>query len=95
MVICATTRKKLLRCATAALAVMAGVGLGVWAILSSMTASAEERRLPVYCVDRGDNKISLTFDCAWGNSNTDELLAILKEANARATFFVTGEFCDN
>lgn len=37
----------------------------------------------------------MTFDCAWGNSNTDELLEILKNANAKATFFVTGEFCDN
>ena len=94
MEICATTRKKLLRFAMTGLALLAGVGIGVWAILSAMTASAEERKVPVYCVDRGDNKIALTFDCAWGNSNTDELLAILKAADARATFFVTGEFCD-
>ena len=94
MIVCATTKKKLLRFAMSALALLAGVGIGVWAILSAMTASAEERKVPVYCVDRGDNKIALTFDCAWGNSNTDELLAILKAADARATFFVTGEFCD-
>lgn len=92
--ICATTRKKLLRFTMTGLALLAGVGIGVWAILSAMTASAEERKVPVYCVDRGDNKIALTFDCAWGNSNTEELLEILAAADARATFFVTGEFCD-
>ena len=57
-------------------------------------ASATTRQLPVYCVERGDNKISLTFDVAWENSNTQELIDILDEYDARATFFVTGDWCD-
>ena len=45
-------------------------------------------------MERGDNKISLTFDVAWENSNTQELIDILDEYDARATFFVTGDWCD-
>lgn len=88
------TRKRALRILAVVLAVFVGVGMGIMLILSAMTASASAGKLPIYSVSRGDNKIALTFDCAWGNSNTDELLAILSAANAKATFFVTGEFCD-
>ena len=31
---------------------------------------------------------------AWENSNTEELIRILKDNDAKATFFVTGDWCD-
>ena len=89
-----TSRKKLLRTAIIVLAALVGAGIIIAAVMSSMKVSAASRKLPIYSVSRGDNKIALTFDCAWGNSNTDLLLSLLAEANAKATFFVTGEFCD-
>ncbi|MCH5200545.1 MAG: polysaccharide deacetylase family protein [Oscillospiraceae bacterium] len=89
-----TSRKKLLRTIIIVLAALAGAGIILAAVMSSMKVSAASRKLPIYSVSRGDNKIALTFDCAWGNSNTDLLLSLLKEADAKATFFVTGEFCD-
>ena len=89
-----TSRKKLLRTIIIILAALAGAGLIIAAVMSSMRVSAATRKLPIYSVSRGDNKIALTFDCAWGNSNTDLLLQLLKDADAKATFFVTGEFCD-
>lgn len=46
------------------------------------------RSLPIYCVDRSDNKIAISFDCAWGVEYTDALLDCLKESNVRATFFM-------
>ena len=55
-------------------------------------ANANSRKLPIYSVERDDKKIAITFDCAWGNSDTDELLDILKKHNAKATFFFTGEW---
>lgn len=48
---------------------------------------AKERSLPIYCVERADNKIAISFDCAWGVEYTDEILTHLKEGNVRATFF--------
>ncbi|WP_041737594.1 polysaccharide deacetylase family protein [Caldicellulosiruptor owensensis] len=50
----------------------------------------QKKLLPIYCVDRDDKKIALTFDAAWGNDDTKELLSILKRFNAKATFFLVG-----
>lgn len=94
MVVYTMTKKQVLRIISIVLFALVIVFIAVFAVSNAVAASAETGKLPIYCVDRGDNKIAVTFDCAWGNSNTDELLAILKEAGATATFFVTGEFCD-
>ena len=94
MVVYTMTKKQILRIISAVLFGLLVAAIIIFAVFNTVTASADERKLPIYCVDRGDNKIALTFDCAWGNSNTDELLSVLKNANAKATFFVTGEFCD-
>ncbi len=45
------------------------------------------RSLPIYCVDRDDNKIAVSFDCAWGAEHTDAILENLAQAGVRATFF--------
>ena len=45
------------------------------------------RSLPIYNVERSDNKIAISFDCAWGVDYTDEILGHLAEANVHATFF--------
>ena len=56
-------------------------------------ADAEEvwwsgaRSLPVYSVERSDNKIAISFDCAWGTEHTDAILSCLEETGVRATFF--------
>ncbi len=94
MVVYTMTKKQILRVISVILFGLLVVAIIIFAVFNAVTASADEVKLPIYCVDRGDNKIALTFDCAWGNSNTDELLSILEKANAKATFFVTGEFCD-
>ncbi len=94
MVVYTMTKKQILRVISVILFALLVAAVIIFAVFNAVTASASERKLPIYCVDRGDNKIALTFDCAWGNSNTEELLDILEKANAKATFFVTGEFCD-
>ncbi|WPX07611.1 polysaccharide deacetylase family protein [Anaerocellum danielii] len=61
-------------------------------IYSKLTVEVanQKKLLPIYCVDRDDKKIALTFDAAWGNDDTKELLSILKKFNAKATFFLVG-----
>lgn len=50
-----------------------------------------ERHLPIYCVDVGnEKKIALSFDAAWGNEDTKDILAILKKYDVKVTFFMTG-----
>lgn len=88
------TKKQIKRTAAIALGAVAAGAVAVTAILTSVGTKAAERRLPIYSVDRGDKKIAITFDCAWENSNTNALIDILDEYDARGTFFVTGDWCD-
>ena len=48
------------------------------------------RNLPIYCVETTEPKIALSFDAAWGNEDTQEILAILKKHDIHVTFFMTG-----
>lgn len=50
------------------------------------------RELPIYCVDTAEKKVALSFDAAWGNEDTQQLLDILAKHNVRVTFFMTGEW---
>lgn len=89
-----TSRKKLLRTIIIVLAVLTVAAMIIMAVAKGSKVVAADKKVPIYAVSRADNHIAVTFDCAWGNSNTDLLLSLLKDANATATFFVTGEFCD-
>ena len=53
-------------------------------------AAISARELPIYCVDRKDKVVALTFDAAWGNEDTQKILDILEKHNVKVTFFATG-----
>lgn len=55
-------------------------------------AAAAGRKLPIYCTDRPGKVVSLTFDAAWGDEDTGQLIDILGKYGVRATFFVVGEW---
>lgn len=57
-------------------------------------ASAAERELPIYCVERDNKCASLSFDAAWGNEDTELLIEILERYDVKATFFVVGSWVD-
>ncbi len=61
----------------------------------SETFSVGGRNIPIYSVERGDNKIALTFDCAWNADDIDSILATLAKHNAKATFFMLGTWAQN
>ncbi len=73
-----------------AFALLALVTAGAFA---ANAAGAEEvywsgrRSLPIYSVGRDDNKIAVSFDCAWGVEYTDRILEALEKGKVRATFF--------
>lgn len=60
--------------------------------LTQTIAQKPTRKLPIYCVEREDNKISISFDAAWGADDTDDLLQILEKHNIKATFFLVGDW---
>lgn len=59
---------------------------------SSMSVSGSAKKLPIYCVDTDEKKVALSFDAAWGNEDTANILEILEKHNVRVTFFMTGEW---
>ena len=61
---------------------------------AAVGASAATRQLPIYCVQRDQKLISISFDAAWGNEDTQQLIDILGQYNVPATFFVVGEWVD-
>lgn len=71
-----------------------GIFVGVFVVLTCVDISAQENILPIYRVKTDDNKISLTFDVAWGNEDTSEIIGILDEYKVKATFFITGEWAN-
>ena len=57
------------------------VGIVFWAVNSPAVvgASASDRQLPIYCVQREDKTVALSFDAAWGNEDTQKLIDILNK----------------
>jgi peptidoglycan/xylan/chitin deacetylase (PgdA/CDA1 family) len=85
-------RKKLL----SALALVLVICLMFYAVNAPQIvgAAATERVLPIYCVERDNKAVSLTFDAAWGNEDTQMLIDILGQYNVKATFFLVGDWVD-
>ncbi len=67
-------------------AILLGSGFA-YATEAAQVWQSGARSLPVYSVERTDNKIAISFDCAWGTEHTDAILSALAEAGVRATFF--------
>lgn len=67
-----------------------------WSVSSPaiVGVSASQRSLPVYSVERGDKCVSLSFDAAWGNEDTQTLIDILSAHGVKATFFVVGDWAE-
>ena len=52
--------------------------------------SSSQKQLPIYCVETDKPYISISFDAAWGNEDTADILSILAKHNVNVTFFMTG-----
>lgn len=72
------------------------VALIFWAVNSPAVVgvAVSDRELPIYCVERKDKVVALSFDAAWGNEDTHTLIDILAKYKINATFFVVGSWVD-
>lgn len=62
-------------------------------IINGMIETAAQRRLlPIYSVDTSDQKVALTFDCAWGADDIPSIVEVLNKNKVNATFFVVGDW---
>ena len=72
-----------------AIAVMSGLVAGQYVSSASAT-----KKLPIYSVQTDKKQVAITFDAAWTNQDTNELIKILKKHKAIATFFIVGDWAD-
>lgn len=60
---------------------------------SMSSASKTSKKLPIYCVDtKGQKKVAITFDAAWGDEDAEEILQTLDKYQVKATFFMVGDW---
>ena len=52
------------------------------------------RLVPIYQVETEEQKVAISFDAAWGADKTEEIMQVLKEYEANATFFLVGFWVD-
>lgn len=64
------------------------------AAITPALSTPVRKELPIYCVDTQEPVIALTFDAAWGDEDLDTILSILSRHQAKATFFVSGDWVD-
>lgn len=80
---------------TIALSVFLGAVIICVGAFSYNAFAKSDRLVPIYCVENNNSKkIAISFDAAWGNEDTEELIAILGKYNIKATFFVVGSWVD-
>lgn len=86
------TKKKL---AVIFAVLMALLAFGVFGFTrGAIQTAAQTKLLPIYCVQSDKKCVALTFDAAWGNEDTQDLIDTLGKYNAKATFFLVGSWVD-
>lgn len=90
-------RKSLQNIGTLALCLLLVVaGIGAFqkkSIPASVTVKS--KKLPIYCVQTETPKVAISFDAAWGNEDTADLLSILDKYQVKTTFFMTGGWVES
>ena len=61
----------------------------------TVTNTVNGKELPIYSVETDEKKVALSFDAAWGNEDTQQILDILKKYDIHVTFFMTGGWVEN
>lgn len=85
------TKRKIIGILSVAFALTILLGL---ILNKNVSVSSQSRKLPIYSVNTNEKKIAITFDAAWTNQDTQVLIDILKKHNAKATFFIVGDWAE-
>lgn len=80
---------------TSILSIILAVIIALGIIMGNyVSASVSTKKLPIYGVETNEKKIAITFDAAWTNQDTEEIIKILEKHNAKATFFIVGDWAE-
>lgn len=72
---------------------MIGACTGVSKV-ATVSNTVNGRELPIYSVETEEKKVALSFDAAWGNEDTQQILDILEKQDVHVTFFMTGQWVE-
>ncbi len=87
------TKKTGLICILIAIFALSLVYIGRY---EAVKVSGQKRDLPIYCVEKPEDEkvVAFSFDAAWGNEDTGQLIEIFEKYKVKTTFFVVGEWVD-
>ena len=88
------TKRSILAAAICLLAGAAAIAVSVTSTTQAVQTAAAPKLNPVYRVEGGKKQAAISFDAAWGDEQTAELLDILDKHNVKATFFLVGDWVD-
>lgn len=63
-------------------------------LTQAVATATQERKIPIYYVEKDEKVCSISFDAAWGNEQTQTLLDILDEHKVKTTFFLVGDWVE-
>lgn len=86
------TKRSLLIILICVLIGAAAFSIGLNSISETVATVSTQRVIPIYSVDTKDKVCAISFDAAWGNEQTDELLDTLDEYEVKTTFFLVGNW---
>jgi len=84
--------RRLVIAAILLLAIVHAAELALVGAARAVIATVSGRLVPVYFVASADKKVAFTFESGFGRDRTAEILAVLKEHEVKATFFVSGKW---
>lgn len=87
-------KKTILTMAVAVVVFLSAFLLNLGAVDVSSAYSTTNKLLPIYSVQTDENKLSISFDAAWGADRTTEIMNICDSYNIKATFFLVGFWID-
>lgn len=73
-------------CMAAAVAISTGT--------KAVQTAAQPKENPIYRVESDKKQVAISFDAAWGDEQTEQLLDILDDCDVKATFFLVGDWVD-
>ena len=81
------------------IALIFGVYVSVQTTTNIATVFSTTKELPIYSVETSEKKVAISFDAAWGDEYTQDILDTLDKYKVKSTFFLVGfwvdEFPDN
>ena len=88
------SRKGAVLLAAAGLILAGGLFFRMRMPATAVQTAQTDRILPIYSVERDNKTVALSFDAAWGNEDTQQLIDILNDHGVKATFFLVGQWVD-